>query len=502
MALTRRQFTRAGTAAAMAAVLPAPARGADLVQVRRSVGSLAREKSALLESYRRAVDVMMQRDVTDKTSWWFQANIYGAAKADIAGPLKPLAKYWRQCPRRTYFFLSWQRMHLYFFERILRRACGDPVFALPYWGYDDPEQAPLPAAFRPDDNEREAPSSARGNALARAKRSAGVESGTVGLDGIARDIKALLSLDRFAADGVLDARGSFGGVRVADAKSRVAAGGIEALCNRIHLMLGRDGDLGSAASAARDPVFWLHAANIDRLWVKWTDPVRGRVPPVGDDVWMKAAFTFVDENGDDRTMTGGEVLDTQHQLGYRYDDDPPRPARLAMDAQPGKGAPREEIVLARGQGIELAAQDSHLVMAPVARPRPKPAPKAKQKAKAPPRAPRLYVVLRDIAAPDRALPYDVSLVLEGPNVFDATATAVPIGRLELFGDAGRQGSTGEAVAFDVTDAIAKLSRVRGYNIRHLRVSIARRALADGSGKHVVPADPNPPQIGAIELVQG
>jgi tyrosinase-like protein len=42
--------------------------------------------------------------------------------------------------------------------------------------------------------------------------------------------------------------------------------------------MGIEGDLGSPATAARDPIFWLHHANIDRLWVRWTDPARGRIP--------------------------------------------------------------------------------------------------------------------------------------------------------------------------------------------------------------------------------
>jgi hypothetical protein len=112
----------------------------------------------------------------------------------------------------------------------------------------------------------------------------------------------------------------------------------------------------------------------------------------------------------------------------------------------------------------------------------------------------MFIVLKDVIASDRTPPYDVSLVLEGLNVFDPTITTVPLGGLELFGPAGRDGD-GDDFAFDATEAIAKLSKVRGYNIRHLRVSITRRAVADESGKDVVPDDPSPPQIEAIELIQ-
>jgi hypothetical protein len=67
------------------------------------------------------------------------------------------------------------------------------------------------------------------------------------------------------------------------------------------MTIGLSGDMGSPKAAARDPIFWLHHANIDRMWVGWTDAARGRFAPVDDPVWMSTKFTFVDENGEDRS---------------------------------------------------------------------------------------------------------------------------------------------------------------------------------------------------------
>ena len=51
-----------------------------------------------------------------------------------------------QCQHGTIQFLSWHRGYVYFFERILRMASGDPSLTLPYWDWTT---APaLPAAFR------------------------------------------------------------------------------------------------------------------------------------------------------------------------------------------------------------------------------------------------------------------------------------------------------------------------------------------------------------------
>lgn len=497
MKLSRRAFSQ-GVAAA--ALYPIGSRAADIVQVRRSLADLVRENSPAIESYRRAVGVMMARSVTDKSSWRFQANMVGVAAREVVGETLPLAKYWRQSPRKSYFFLAWQRMQLYFFERILRRASGDPAFALPYWAYDDPRQLALPEPFRPGSDQRETPVSQRRNALARAFRHAPFEHGTRALVDMSSDFEAALSLGDFVAADPLNPRSGFGGVRVPDPKQFAAPGAIEALHNRFHLSIGHDGDLASPATAARDPVYWLHAANIDRIWVKWT--ARGGVAPIDDDIWMKTPFTFVDENGDDRVMTGADVLDTQMQLGYRYDSDPRREHRLEMKANPATLPAPEPAVFARAAAVELSARETAVVFAAVTPPR-RPPQKGKVAKHAP--APRTRVVLRDVVVADRTPSYDLFLVLEGSNVFAPTTTSQRVGALELFGGSGRDAdgvrASAEMIAFDVTEAMARLSKQRGFSMRHLRLSIVRRPVTDASGVETVPPDPTPPAIGAIELVR-
>src|SRR4051794_19542033 len=114
MTLNRRDFARTGAALAASAILPGRARAQTPLRVRRSIVDLIREQSPVIESYRRGVDVMMKRDVFDRTSWWFQANIHDVPDEEIA-QLQSIAKYWQQCPHRNYFFLSWHRVYLHFF---------------------------------------------------------------------------------------------------------------------------------------------------------------------------------------------------------------------------------------------------------------------------------------------------------------------------------------------------------------------------------------------------
>jgi tyrosinase len=72
--------------------------------------------------------------------------------------------------------------------------------------------------------------------------------------------------------------------------------------------------------AARDPIFWLHHANIDRLWSHWIALGDGRANPTNDAAWMQTKFMFFDENGTQVALSGSEVLETAAQLAYRYDD--------------------------------------------------------------------------------------------------------------------------------------------------------------------------------------
>jgi len=516
MTLTRRAFAHGGAALGAATALPrvtAAAPPADL-KVRRSIGDLIREQSPLVESYRRGVDVMMQRDITDNTSWWFQANIHNLPDEDLA-KLRSQARYWRQCPHKNYFFLSWHRAYIYFFERIVRKASGDPDFTLPYWAYDDPQQATLPVAFVPDDDELgTSPVNAalsRRNPLARAHRLEHVERRWIGLGSVATDVHAAMALDRFSTVDQLEAASVFGGVRSAGPLESQVAGAIEATPhNVVHKTIGLQGDMGSPETAARDPIFWLHHANVDRTWVKWTDPARGRVPPTDDDDWMNTKFTFVDEDGADRVVTGAELLDTQFQLGYRYDDDPPRSQRLdlrVLNARAPAGGPPKAIartspsapvVLARGGAMHLSARETHAAFAttPQAARRPT--------AKATSGRLRLRVVLRDVVASDRSPPYDVFLLADSGSPSAAGANAMRIGGLDLFGGAGHGAHgqhVGATLVFEASDALAQLSRGRQLDPRTLRVSIVRRGFASAGGAEFVPADSDPPRIGAIELLQ-
>ena len=296
-----------------------------------------------------------------------------------------------------------------------------------------------------------------------------------------------------------------------------AAGAIEAAPhNLVHKTIGLQGDMGSPTTAARDPIFWLHHANIDRLWVKWTDPARGRIPPVDDDVWMTTKFTFVDEDGNEQTMSGAEVLDTQFQLGYRYDDDPVRTQRLRLEVPvalnapgapstavkgPARGSPlAAPVVLARSPAVRLSAPDSQVALAPVSGD----APVVRSQDRCRTAAPARRAAQRDRArrrAAVRCIPGAGSSRHANAADLGPHRRARPVRQRGAGRPRQDQEPSVAIIALEASDALAELSRAPGFDPRYVRVSIVRRSFANASGGAFTPDDPDPPRIGSIELLQ-
>ncbi len=73
--------------------------------------------------------------------------------------------------------------------------------------------------------------------------------------------------------------------------------------------------MAGGATAARDPIFWLHHANVDRIWAEWQVNFPGRTP--SESLWTDWPFNFFDTQGSITTKTPGQVADTQ-ALNYVY----------------------------------------------------------------------------------------------------------------------------------------------------------------------------------------
>jgi polyphenol oxidase len=68
--------------------------------------------------------------------------------------------------------------------------------------------------------------------------------------------------------------------------------------------------MGDVLVAGNDPIFYLHHANIDRLWACWQHL---RATPAG--AWQDQEFSFVDETGTMQTQPVKYFLDSTSR-GY------------------------------------------------------------------------------------------------------------------------------------------------------------------------------------------
>jgi len=103
----------------------------------------------------------------------------------------------------------------------------------------------------------------------------------------------------------------------------------------VHTAIGGEtGLMSDVLVAARDPIFWLHHCNIDRLIEVWYSLAGGREYLTDDSAWLDQTFTFTDLLGQPVTGTVRDVLYTP-DLGYQYPGIVPRqpPASTAVAAR-------------------------------------------------------------------------------------------------------------------------------------------------------------------------
>jgi hypothetical protein len=284
---SRRRFIAAAGAATSAAILTPSLLNVSRVFaapfVRRDIGGLA-ASDPIISGYKTAVTAMKALPATDQRSWTYQAAIHGTHSG--------LAKTaWNTCEHHTYFFWSWHRMYLYYFERIVRKYSGIYGWSLPYWNYSSSTQRQLPAVFRDSTSSLFVPNPNRPNVwnTGAASLPAAHVNTTSGMAQVNFYPGASSSLESNPHDNV-------------------------------HVDIG--GWMGDIQAAAQDPVFYVHHANMDRLWNLWKAQGGGRVDPLTDNTWKNTPFTFFDENKTQVTLKGCDVLRAALQLNYTYEGEP------------------------------------------------------------------------------------------------------------------------------------------------------------------------------------
>lgn len=294
------------------------------VRIRRDFNRLQSQNPnhPVIDAYRRGVAAMKALPDSDCRSWAYQANIHGTNLPSSQWP--PNAPF-SSCAHNS-SFLPWHRMYLFHFENIIRKLSGYEDFALPYWNYSKTNQAKIPEAFRLP--------AASSNTLYDGTRNSGMNGGNTISSNTVNTTSAMAQTNFFSFSNSVNGT-PHGGV---------------------HVTVG--GNMGGFNTAGRDPLFWLHHCNIDRLWEKWLTQGAGRANPITDTAWMNETSEFMDDCCLQVTMVNSDVLDTVAQLDHQYDD--PRECIPLLVAQGpllrlniGDGRQMAQLQLASGVKMDL-----------------------------------------------------------------------------------------------------------------------------------------------------
>lgn len=342
-----------------------------------------------VESFRKAVAAMKSRNTADpksvefRKSWTYWANMHGyfgaAAKngtvaqwrrnndlddpkydPDFEGventsPPDDTAKaVWDQCQHRTDYFFPWHRLFLYYFERVLQDAAGDPSLRLPYWDYTDPANLAMPEEFR-QPTYVAADGSVVDNPLYEKRRDAGWENNSVTLDANDTDIDLALKNRHFLSRTV---------------KTKTVPGYQSTIESSPHgyahcAVIGcRATVMGAVPYSSNDPIFWIHHCNIDRLWQCWMS--KGYKTP---EKLMAKRFAYVNERGrlvNKRvsTLFDGSLIDYVYEQPSncaREDTRPEAaPAAVAMSAETVRSAKA-----ALAEPVSIGSSDAHAITAAI-----------------------------------------------------------------------------------------------------------------------------------------
>ncbi|KAL0443686.1 UNVERIFIED_CONTAM: Polyphenol oxidase, chloroplastic [Sesamum latifolium] len=266
--------------------------------------------------YNLAIDRMKRLPQDDPRNFLQQANIHcaycnGAYDQPGQGTLDLQV-------HESWLFFPFHRWYLYFYERILGKLIGDPTFALPFWNWDNPKGMTMPPMFVDPRS-----------ALYDEKRDpASLPPAVVDLGNT--KVTDPLHLSAKPKGGGSSERGSH--IWVGDPRQPTRE------------------DLGNFYSAGRDPLFYCHHANVDRMWSLWQYFLPSNKVPdkrITDPDFLNAAFLFYDENAQLVRVTVKDCLDNL-RMGYDFeridlpwlDYRPPRQTAKAKILRTSSTAPK------------------------------------------------------------------------------------------------------------------------------------------------------------------
>jgi tyrosinase len=350
--------------------------------MRKNVWQLGGDWADPILWYARGVAAMKARALAESTSWRFYGAIHGIdtqlwqqlgylSSSDKMPNDADVKSYWKQCQHGSWYFLPWHRGYLLAFEANVRAEIanlphGPKDWALPYWNYFKPNQFRLPPAFASPDW----PDGKGDNPLFVPQRYGPENDGNVyvPVDQINLDAMNDPDFTGVASGG----SPGFGGVDTGFHHSRGVHGGIETQPHDwVHVLVGggdrrKPGLMTDPDTAGLDPIFWLHHANIDRLWEVWRQNPPTHVNPT-DPNWLRGPANIGDRKFS-MPMPGGKPWDyipsdmvDLGKLDYSYDDDissamaveQPSVRLLRLGARVAEVTAAKGVAVVSGKNVEL-----------------------------------------------------------------------------------------------------------------------------------------------------
>ena len=440
------------------------------VRIRKSVWSLPPGDPSL-DWFRKAVDALIPRPASNPSSWRYLAAIHGVPDNLTVPP--DADQFWDQCQHQSWFFLSWHRGYIASFEAVIAQTIvelgGPAEWALPYWDYSDASN-PNARLMHPDFFNRRL---ADGSPNALWSRRAQAQNGNFSFGSTTVALGAL-QFQNFTNPSA--GAPGFGGPATGFSHFGGVNGALEnSPHNRIHVQIGgQTGFMSDPATAALDPIFWLHHCNIDRLWEVWRNQGPEFRNPTSPQ-WLSAVtFDMHDGDGNPFTFASSDMLDTTRILhGYRYDTVP-------VAQEPGAPSPLEGVTVAEGRNPELVGANEGPIplQGDVTRTTVTLQPQAlERRGLESTVAPRVYLNLENITG--TGIPGDFNVFIDMPGDHEPPALA---GVMTTFGleratdPAGRHGGSGLNQVFEITELAQRLGLTQG-TVSRLQVSFVREGLA-------------------------
>lgn len=284
------------------------------VKIRKPAHSMDAEYAAKVD---KAYGLMKALPSDDPRSFMQQANIhcaYCGATYQMGNSTTPLQVH------ASWLFFSFHRWYLYFHERILAKLLDDDSFALPFWNYDHPDGMYIPGPYLTYPNLTD-----------RYREPSHLPPAVVMIDFYLMNASIRTAEEQIAANlatfyrmvvtGAPTQYRFFGQPYRKDDAPEPGSGTLETMPhNSVHGWTGDQRqiglkDMGTLYAAGRDPVFYTHHANIDRLWDVWKSLGN---QDIDDPDYLESEFVFYNENAELIKVKIKDSLDTL-KLGYTYE---------------------------------------------------------------------------------------------------------------------------------------------------------------------------------------